>query len=145
MFKHVLFPSDGSELSERAALSTVRLAKSTSARLTAVTISIPFHVISVDPVILTDTEEVYRENCEKRATTYLDVVRRAAESAGVAFEGIHVFHEHPYVAIIDIASGRTCDVICMASHGRKGVVALVLGSETLKVLTHSKIPVVVWR
>ncbi|MGZ5634383.1 MAG: universal stress protein [Burkholderiales bacterium] len=145
MFKHVLFPTDGSELSERAALNTVQLAKSTSARLTAVTVSIPFHLISIDPVMLTDTEDVYRKNCESRATKYLDVVRRAAESGGVTFEGLHVFHEHPYVAIIDAASGNACDVICMASHGRKGVVALVLGSETLKVLTHSKIPVVVWR
>jgi nucleotide-binding universal stress UspA family protein len=145
MFRHILFPTDGSELSERAALKTVQLAKSVSARLTAITVSIPFHVISLDPVILTDTPEVYRDNCEKRATRYLDVVRRAAESAGVAFEGMHTFHEHPYIAIIDAASQQGCDVICMASHGRKGVIALVLGSETLKVLTHSEIPVVVWR
>ena len=145
MFRHILFPTDGSELSDRAALETVQLAKSTSARLTAVTVSIPFHVISIDPVVLTDTEEVYRDHCEKRASKYLDVVRTAADSAGVAFEAIHVFHEHPYIAIIDAATRKGCDVVCMASHGRKGVIALVLGSETLKVLTHSQIPVVVWR
>ena len=145
MFKHVLFPTDGSQLSERAALGTVQLAKSMSARLTAITVSIPFHVISLDPVVLTDTEDVYREDCEKRAKKYLDVVRKAAESAGVPFDAIHVFHEHPHVAIIDAASQKACDVICMASHGRKGVVAMVLGSEALKVLTHSGIPVVVWR
>jgi nucleotide-binding universal stress UspA family protein len=145
MFKHVLFPTDGSPLSERAARSTVQLAKSTSARLTAITVSTPFHVISVDPVILTDTEEIYRANCEKRAAEYLAVVRKAAEAAGVPFEGMHVFHEHPYIAIIDAASAKACDAISMASHGRKGVVALVLGSETLKVLTHTQLPVVVWR
>ena len=145
MFRHVLFPTDGSEISERAALSSVRFAKSLSARVTAITVSIPFHVFSFDAVMLTDSEETYRQQREEQATRLLDVVRDIALSEGVEFAAIHTFHEHPYVAIIDAASHNRCDVICMASHGRKGVIALVLGSETLKVLTHSAIPVVVWR
>jgi len=95
--------------------------------------------------MLTDSEETYRQQREKQATQLLDVVRDIALSEGVEFAAIHTFHEQPYVAIIDAASQNRCDVICMASHGRKGVIALVLGSETLKVLTHSAIPVVVWR
>ena len=145
MFRHVLFPTDGSEISERAALSSARLAKSLSARMTAITVSIPFRVFSLDAVMLDNTEETYRQQREKQAAQLLDVVRDIALSEGVEFAAIHTFHDQPHVAIIDAASHNRCDVICMASHGRKGVVALVLGSETLKVLTHAAIPVVVWR
>ena len=145
MFKHLLVATDGSPLSEQAALKTVQLAKSMSARLTAVTVSAPFHVLAIDAVMVTDTEDVYDAECKKRAEEYLAVIRTAAKSSDVSFEGLHVYHDHPYVAIIDTAAARGCDVICMASHGRRGFTALVLGSETVKVLTHSKIPVVVWR
>ena len=145
MFKHILVPTDGSPLSERAALGAVQMAKTMSARVTAITVSVPFHVFSADPVMVTDTEDVYREACEKRAAGYLAAVGKAAKAAGVAFDGMHVSAEHPYAAIIEAASQKACDVICMASHGRKGLAALVLGSETVKVLTHSTIPVVVWR
>ncbi len=70
--------------------------------------------------------------------------RRASES-NVAFRALHVVHDHPYAAIIEAAKTNHCDLICMASHGRKGLSALILGSETTKVLTHSKIPVLVCR
>ena len=145
MFKHVLIATDGSQLSEKAALSAVQLAKSMSARLTAVTASTPFHTFATDTVMLSDTEKVYMEKCERQAEKFLRVIKTAAESSGLSFEGIHVFHDHPYAAIIETADNKGCDVICMASHGRRGISALVLGSETMKVLTHSKIPVVVWR
>jgi nucleotide-binding universal stress UspA family protein len=145
MFKHVLFATDGSPLSNEAAVKAVQLAKSMSARLTAVTVSTPFHVFATDAVMVSDTEDVYNEERKKRSEKYLGVVKSAAELSGLSFEGKHVFHDHPYVAIIDTANNSGCDVICMASHGRRGISALVLGSETIKVLTHSKIPVVVWR
>ena len=72
-------------------------------------------------------------------------VSAAAKSAGVACDTRHVKHDHIYEAIIDAASARRCDLIVMASHGRRGVSAVVLGSETVKVLTHSTIPVLVYR
>ena len=145
MFKNILIATDGSRLSESAALNAVQLAKSISARLTAITVSTPFHVFTTDAVMVTDTEDVYKKECDARAAKYLGVIKNAAESAGLTFEGIHVFRDHPYAAIIDTADKEGCDAICMASHGRRGIAALVLGSETMKVLTHSKIPVVVWR
>jgi nucleotide-binding universal stress UspA family protein len=145
VFKHILIPTDGSPLSERAALGAAQLAKSLSARVTAISVSVPFRVFAMNPAKVSDTEETYREEREKRAAGYLDVVRRAAEAAGVAFDGMHVFAEQPYAAIIEAAQDNDCDAICMASHGHKGLAALVLGSETVQVLTHSKIPVVVWR
>jgi nucleotide-binding universal stress UspA family protein len=79
------------------------------------------------------------------AAQRLDKVKEAAEAAGVDCEVVHVEHAHPYNAIIDIAKAKGCDLIVMASHGRRGVSAIVLGSETVKVLTHSTIPVLVYR
>lgn len=145
MFKHILIPTDGSELSEKAIPKTIALAQSLAATVTGVTVSEPFHVFAADPAMVTDTEDVYQVHCEERATRYLDAIKKAAEAVGVAFTGIHMFSDQPYMKIIGIASAHGCDLICMASHGRRGVSALVLGSETLKVLTHSKIPVLVWR
>jgi nucleotide-binding universal stress UspA family protein len=145
MFKHILVATDGLPLSEIMVCSAVQLAKSLSARVTAITVSVPFHVFTARYVMVADTEDAYNEDCDRRARQCLEVVRKAAESAGACFEGIHVFHEHPYVAIIEAADKKGCDAICMASHGQKGTIALVVGSETMKVLTHSKIPVVVWR
>ena len=145
MFKHILFPTDGSELSEQAIPKTVALAKSMSASVTGLTVSEPFHVFASEPMMVTDTEDVYRAHCEKRAAQYLDEIKKAAEAVGVAFTGLHVSAAQPYMTIISTAAAQGCDLICMASHGRRGVSALVLGSETVKVLTHSKLPVLVWR
>ena len=145
MFKHILVPTDGSELSEQSIAKAVALAKSISASVTGLTVSEPFHVFAADPVMVTDTEHGYRAHCEKRAAQYLDVLKKAAEAEGVTFTGLHVIADQPYMTIISTASAHGCDLICMASHGRRGVSALVLGSETVKVLTHSKIPVLVLR
>ena len=145
MFKHILIPTDGSPLSGRAALGGVQLARSLSARVTAITASVPFHLFALDRAKASVTESIYRENCEKRAAGCLDVVRRAAESAGVEFAAMHVFDEDPHTAILDAAEQKDCDAICMASHGRKGLAAVFLGSQAIQVLTNSSIPVVVWR
>lgn len=145
MFKHILIATDGSKLSEKAAVGAVQLAKSMSAKLTAVTVSVPFHIFAIDSVMLTDTEEVYQAQCKTQVEKYLSVIKTAAELSGLTFEAVHVFNDHPYAAIIETAQKKHCDAICMASHGRRGISALVLGSETMKVLTHSMIPVVVWR
>ena len=144
MFKHILIPTDGSGLSEEAAAKAVALAKSISARVTGLTVSEPFHVFAADTMV-TDTEDTYKARCEERANKYLDAIKKAAEAAGVLFSGTHVFSDQPYMTIISTASAHDCDLICMASHGRRGMSALVLGSETVKVLTHSKIPVLVLR
>ena len=145
MFKHILIPTDGSPLSGRAALGAVQLAKSLSARVTAINVSVPYRVFAMNSRKVSVTEGSYREECEKRASGYLGLIRKAAEATGVACDGMHVFAEQPYAAIIEAADDKDCDVICMASHGHKGLAALVLGSETVQVLTHSRIPVVVWR
>jgi nucleotide-binding universal stress UspA family protein len=145
MYKHILVPTDGSPLAEAAAQQAVLFAKSIKAKLTAITASRTFRTLSLEVEMLSDTPEQYQKNAEARAERYLGVIKKAADSAGVSYEGIHVFNDHPYQAIIQAAKEKGCDLIFMASHGRKGVAALVLGSETYKVLTHSKVPVLVHR
>ena len=145
MFKHILFATDGSELSQLAIPKAAALAHSLSARLTGLIVFEPVYLLAANPLMMTVTEEEYRANCETRAAQCLDEVKQAAEAVGVPFEGLHVFAAQPYMTIINTAAAQGCDLICMASHGRRGVSALVLGSETVKVLTHSKIPVLVLR
>jgi len=145
MYKHILIPTDGSELSENAILKGVALAKSMNAKVTGITISATFRAIAVEPMMVTDTPGQYKKDCEALAAKYLAVIEKAAKTAGVQYEGTHVFDDQPHEAIIGTAASKGCDLIVMASHGRRGMKALVLGSETTKVLTHSKIPVLVLR
>jgi len=145
MYRHILIPTDGSELSKLALEEGVALAKALDARVTVITVTTPFHVITGDPVMLADTPERYKEHMAAVAKQYLDKGRTIAAAAGVECDLVHVEHEHPYKAIIDTAQNRGCDAIQMASHGRRGISAVLLGSETLKVLTHSTIPVIVSR
>ena len=145
MYKHILIPTDGSELSKKAVDHGIGLAKALNAKVTAVTVSEPFHIFAVEPGMLTDTPDEYEKRIAALAGKYLKAAKDAATAAGVPCDVVHVEHEHPYETIIDTARKRGCDAIVMASHGRRGVSAIVLGSETVKVLTHSTIPVVVVR
>jgi nucleotide-binding universal stress UspA family protein len=145
LFKNILVATDGSDLAAKAVEQGVLFAKETGAKITAVTVTEPFHVVSVKPSQLEYTRREYEKHAEAHAEKVLGAVSAAAKSAGVGCEALHVEHEHVYQAIIDAASARNCDLIVMASHGRRGVSAVVLGSETVKVLTHSKIPVLVYR
>ncbi len=141
MYKHILIPTDGSALSEMAIQQGIALAKTLPARVTAMTVSLPFRAFAVDPVMLTDTPAQYEQDCEALAEKYLGVAKVAAAVAGISCETVHVRAAHPYEAIIDTARKVGSDLIFMASHGRKGVSTRVLGSETVNVLNHSKIPV----
>jgi len=145
MYTHILIPTDGSELAGRAVEHGIALAKRISAKITALTVLPPFHTFTTDTQMIEDTPAQYAARMQKHAEKTLGVVTAAARAAGVACETIQVEHEHPYRAIVDFAELKGCDLIVMASHGRRGISALVLGSETVKVLTHSKIPVLVHR
>jgi len=107
-------------------------------------VSAPFHTFAVEQVV-TDTPERYAKQVADLAKNYLDAAKEAALAAGMSCETVHVEHDHPYLAIIETAAKKSCDLIVMASHGRRGISAVVLGSETNKVLTHSSIPVLVVR
>jgi nucleotide-binding universal stress UspA family protein len=145
MHKHILIPTDGSDLSYEAIQYATALAKAVNARVTGVTVSPPIHVLAVEPDMVADTLESYRQRMTPVAAQRLAKVEEATAAAGVSCEVVHVEHEHPYKAIIDVANSKACDLIVMASHGRRGISAIVLGSETVKVLTHSTIPVLVYR
>jgi nucleotide-binding universal stress UspA family protein len=145
MYKHILLPTDGSELSGRAVQQGMAFAKSIGARVTVLTVTAPFHTLTVNAVMLAGTPEQYEQDCASFVRRLRDTAREASITLGVVTDFLHVVHDHPYEAIIDSATKNQCDLVFMASHGRKGVSALLLGSETSKVLTHSKIPVLVCR
>ena len=141
MYKHVLIPTDGSELSDVAIDHGIALAKALGAKVTAMTVSAPFHISAFEPGFVA----TYKEYISTQAGNVLRAAKDAATAAGVICDVVQIEHEEPYRAIIDTAVKQECDAIVMASHGRRGVAAIVLGSETVKVLTHTTIPVVVVR
>jgi nucleotide-binding universal stress UspA family protein len=145
MYKHILLPTDGSSLAQGALRSGIALAKSLGAKITVLTVETPFHVIAFDPASVTDTPAEYARHARQHAEHILSAAAEAAKSASVPCETMRAESDHPWQEIIATAERRGCDLIAMASHGRGGVSAIVLGSETLKVLTHSKIPVLVYR
>src|SRR5262245_5703515 len=133
MYRKILLPTDGSLLSDAAIAQGVELAKSMGATLVGMTVTAPFHTFALDPLMVSDTKESYKKDCEALATKYLDAIKAVASAAGVPCEVTHVDAEHPYEGIIETAKTAGCDLIVMASHGRRGTSALVLGSETVKV------------
>ena len=145
MYKHILLPTDGSELSATAVRDGIQFAKEIGARVTALHVTPPFHPIEMTPSAFTAHAEEHEAKSKESAHRALDAVTTAARQAGVSCTIEHRVSYSPYEAIIALAGEAGCDLIFMASHGRRGVAALLLGSETSKVLTHSKIPVLVTR
>ena len=145
MYKHVLIPTDGSDLSSKAEAAGLTLAKGLDAKVTALTVTQPFQFIGTEPMMLVASEPEYEKAQAARAAKTLERVKATAAAIGVPVETVRAVSSRPFEAIIDTAKQRGCDVIFMASHGRSGVAGLLLGSETTKVLTHSKIPVLVYR
>ncbi|MEO5934389.1 MAG: universal stress protein [Duganella sp.] len=145
MFKHILFPTDGEAPSVVALAPCLAFARDSGARLTILHVSTPFHVWSTRPDVLADTPGEYASHSLTHARACLEPVVAAARAHGVTYETLTIEHEHPYQAIIEAARTHDCDLVAMASHGRRGVQALLLGSETQKVLTHSHVPVLVFR
>ncbi|MEY3201306.1 MAG: hypothetical protein RIR70_856 [Pseudomonadota bacterium] len=147
MFKHILTPTDGSTLSTEAIQQAVKLAKSLGAQLTFFHARADYPVSFYGEGALIDptTPEQFAQATAAQAKEILDAAQALAREAGVESARLAVVSDTPWQAIIDAASSAQADVIFMASHGRRGLASLLLGSETQKVLTHSKIPVLVYR
>ncbi len=145
MFKHLMLPTDGSEASQATLLKGVRLAKEFNARITGISVVPEFHVMTFNTTMIEDTKDVFIAESRSQARKYLTLLKKAADEEGVPCETEVVLSDHPYEAIIQASESKGCDLIMMASHGRRGVQALLIGSETQKVLTHSKLPVLVYR
>jgi nucleotide-binding universal stress UspA family protein len=148
MFKHILVSTDGSKLSGKAIRAAVRLAAATGAKLTGTYVIPPY----VEPMygeaamyVPAVSPKRYKELTAREARKALASVEIEARTGGVEYRGASLVAGTPWEGIIRAAKARKCDLIVMASHGRRGLAGLVLGSETTKVLTHSKIPVLVCR
>ena len=141
MYQHILIPTDGSERSEKAIRSGVQLAKALGAKVTGL-------YVIVDTMVaigLGESQLHGRQEAIEAAEAHLAVIGREARQLGVPHECYHAVHQSPYEEIIKVATTKGCDLIFMSSHGRRGVAGLLLGSETMHVLTHCKIPVLVYR
>jgi nucleotide-binding universal stress UspA family protein len=145
MYTNILMPTDGSPLSTITVEKGMAFARDAGAKVTVLTVTEPFHIFSTEVEQLSDTHAQYERHARQVAADYLADAEHKAKAFGVPCDTVHLESDQPYQAIIDTANERGCDLIAMASHGRRGVSALILGSETLKVLTHSKIPVLVYR
>ena len=148
MYKHILVATDGSKLAAKGVKSGVRLAKSLGAKLTAVYVIPPY----VPPVygeaaiyIPEVTPKRYKDLTEKEAKKALALAEIEAQTAGVAWKTVSLTADQAWQGIVRTASSKKCDLIVMTSHGRGGLTGLILGSETTKVLAHSKVPVLVCR
>ncbi len=146
MFKHILISTDGSSASNKAAKAGVALASAIGAKVTAYCAIEPLQPIyaegyAFDEKMIEEIEESARQTGQKR----VDAIGKMAKTAGVPFVSVVTKANTPYEGIIDVAKKRKCDAIFMASHGRSGFSKLIMGSVTQKVLTHSKIPVMVYR
>jgi nucleotide-binding universal stress UspA family protein len=145
MYKNILIPTDGSELAGKAVKHGVNLAKYLGAKVTLLTVTTPYHIFTLETKMVEDTPAEYTKEVQTEAAKLLGSAGETAKAAGVACETVQVDHEHVYQAIMDTAKSKGCDLIVMASHGRRGISAIVLGSVTVKVLTHSGTPVLVHR
>jgi nucleotide-binding universal stress UspA family protein len=143
MFKHILLPTDGSELSEAGIRKGIQFAKSIGARVTGFYAMPEFHIFTYRTEMLEDTREQFAKDCRVHADKYLAVIENGAKEAGVPCDTVRAISDHPHEAIVKTAEELGCDLIMMASHGRRGVRGLLLGSETYHVLTHTKLPVLV--
>ena len=147
MFKHLLVPTDGSDLSRHTVARAISFARETGARITFFFAQqdYPVPMYGEGALMIPVAPEHYFEATRQESERILREARESSESAGVATDTDTAVSDLPYQAIIAAATKHECDLIFMASHGRKGVVGFLLGSETQKVLTHSDIPVLVFR
>jgi len=150
MYRHILIPTDGSEVAEHAVTNGLALAKSVGAKVTVMIVEDPFDWLSVPETRASQRQSLealakHNEQVQKHAANVLGQAADAAKQAGVSCDTMQVANARPYQAIIAAASDKGCDLIVMGSHGRGGLSAVVLGSVTNKVLTHTKTPVLVYR
>ena len=145
MYKCILLPTDGTEFCERAIRHGIDLAKLVQAKVIGVTVTQPLHSGVPRSLIPKNLAGIIHSETVKLADEKLATIEKLAQAAGVQVENVRKSNDHPWEAIVHTATEKQCDLIVMASHGRRGISGFVLGSETQKVLTHSTIPVLVVR
>ncbi len=144
MYKRIMVPTDGSDITGKAVQTAVTLAKTLGAEIVTLAVKEPFPYSAVSEMQPIPPQEFFDAQ-DRIATGHLEQLKAVCAEAGVKCDAAAVEALHPWEAILDRAKETGCDLIIMASHGRRGVAALLLGSETQKVLTHSSVPVLVVR
>jgi nucleotide-binding universal stress UspA family protein len=142
MYRNILVPTDGSDITAKAVETGVSLAKILDARLSTISVKEPFPYSAISEMQPVPPQEFYDAQ-ERIAASRVKAVVDSAAAQGLACTGHTIEALHPWEAITDYAKAQGCDLIVMASHGRRGVSALLLGSETQKVLTHSAVPILI--
>jgi len=145
MFKHILFPTDGSPASSAALHSAIKFAQEAGARVTALHVIPEFHIFTYHPDMLEDTRGVYLKDSEVHSASVLDEVTKVARDYNVPCDVVQRRSDQPYETIVATAIDYGCDLIAMATHGYKGVKGMLLGSETHRVLLNTPVPVLVFR
>ena len=144
MYQRILFPTDGSDITAKALQTALKLAQLCNAELHALAVMEPFPYSAISEMQPVPPQEFFDAQ-QRVASARVKTVVDAAAAAGVRCQAFSVEALHPWEAILDHGKAQACDLVVMASHGRRGVSALLLGSETQKVLTHSNLPVLVVR
>lgn len=145
MYKHILIATDGSELAGKAVSTGLALAKRLSAIVTAVIVTEPWTALVTGEMALGFPYQEYEKEAAENAARILAAVGETAKDIGVACTTVHLPDRFPAEAIVECAKDQGCDLIVMASHGRRGLSKLLLGSETTRVLTHASVPILVCR
>jgi nucleotide-binding universal stress UspA family protein len=145
MYRHLLIATDGSELAASAVAGALSLAKAIGARVTAVTVTDIFPTGPYSPVPMPSVIEHYETSAAESAGKILASVSKAAEKIGITCDTIHVKDQAPADGIVAVAAEKECDLIVMASHGRRGVSRMLLGSQAQKVVTQSPVSVLIYR
>ena len=144
MFKRILIPTDGSEITAKAVQTALALARQADGELLAIAVKEPFPYSAISEMQPVPPQEFFDAQ-ERIASARVKTVTDAAAAGGVKCTGYTVEALHPWEAIVDHAKEQNCDLIVMASHGRRGLAAMMLGSETQRVLVHTQLPVLVVR
>jgi nucleotide-binding universal stress UspA family protein len=145
MFKHILLPTDGSRYSEQAVLYGIELARQAGARVTGLYAAPNFHIFSYRAAELEESSKQFAVDVQAHAERYLAFIASVANEAKVSCNTVVERNDHPHDAICSAAKRLQCDLIVMASHGRRGLAGLMLGGETQRALAHTEVPILVWR
>ncbi|WP_324542840.1 universal stress protein, partial [Hyphomicrobium sp.] len=145
MYKHILIATDGSELAQKAVAQGLAIAKALGTKVTAINVSEPWVAVAPGEVAMAFPIKDYEESVVANANRILSAVETDAKSLGVDCSTLHVKDQFPAEGIIETADKLGCDLIVMSSHGRRGLMRFLLGSQANKVLTHSTTPVLICR
>jgi nucleotide-binding universal stress UspA family protein len=145
MYKHILIATDGSEVAHKAVVQGLSLAKALGSRVTIVTVTEPWTAVVPGEMGMAFPIDDYEKTASESAAGILAATKREAEAAGIPAEVVHMADQYPAEGIINTAKAKGADLIVMASHGRRGLSRLLIGSQTNQVVVHSEIPVLVVR